>query len=61
MVIAVPKAELWELCKLLRMPEVGLEPTLPEGNWILSHRKYPLRGPAWPLVPERLPAAIQPM
>lgn len=34
--IAVPKAELCELYKLLGMPEVELEPTLPGGNRILS-------------------------
>ena len=44
--IAVPKAAPYELYKLLRMPEVVLEPSLPGGNRILSHCKYPFRGPA---------------
>jgi hypothetical protein len=44
-VIAVPKAAPYELYKLLRMPEVGLEPSLPGGNRILSHCEYPFRGP----------------
>ena len=43
--IAVPKAAPYELYKLLRMPEVGLEPSLPGGNRILSHCEYPFRGP----------------
>lgn len=59
--IAVPKAAPYELYKLLRLPEVGLEPSLPGGNRILSHCEYPFRGPAWPLAPRRLPAVIQPI
>ena len=27
----------------------------------MSHCKYPFRGPAWPLVPRRLPAVVQPI